>query len=110
LRDKLAHEIASDEAGTRGDIMIEDAGASIRTRNCLESVGVRTLNQLAIQREADLLKIRAFGKTSLRECKAILERHGMRLGYPSSPTPSSDADPSLLRCRSTPATACSTCS
>jgi DNA-directed RNA polymerase subunit alpha len=32
--------------------------------------------------EADLLKVRSFGKTSLREVKQVLEEMGLDLGMP----------------------------
>jgi DNA-directed RNA polymerase subunit alpha len=53
---------------------------SVRASNCLESVKVETVGQLAKMTEAELLKIRSFGKTSLREVKRKLADMGLSLG------------------------------
>ena len=52
----------------------------MRASNCLESVKVETVRQLVQMTEADLLKIRSFGKTSLREIKRKLADIGLSLG------------------------------
>ena len=41
---------------------------------------VETVRQLVLMTEADLLKIRSFGKTSLREIKRKLADIGLSLG------------------------------
>ena len=53
---------------------------SVRASNCLESIRIETVGQLAKMTEADLLKIRSFGKTSLREVKRKLADLGLSLG------------------------------
>jgi len=53
---------------------------SVRASNCLESARIETVAQLVIQTEADLLKLRSFGKTSLREVKRKLNDIGLDLG------------------------------
>ena len=53
---------------------------SVRANNCLESAKCDTVGQLVILTEADLLKIRSFGKTSLREIKRKLADIGLSLG------------------------------
>ena len=53
---------------------------SVRANNCLESAKCETVGQLVIMTEADLLKIRSFGKTSLREIKRKLVDIGLSLG------------------------------
>jgi DNA-directed RNA polymerase subunit alpha len=59
---------------------IQDLELSVRANNCLESVRIETVGQLAKMTEADLLKIRSFGKTSLREVKRKLADLGLSLG------------------------------
>lgn len=59
---------------------IQELELSVRASNCLESVKVETVRQLAQMTEADLLKIRSFGKTSLREVKRKLADIGLSLG------------------------------
>ncbi len=53
---------------------------SVRANNCLESAKCDTVGQLVRMNEADLLKIRSFGKTSLREIKRKLADIGLSLG------------------------------
>ena len=53
---------------------------SVRAGNCLESVKVEMIRELVRMTEADLLKIRSFGKTSLREIKRKLADMGLSLG------------------------------
>ncbi|MHC4808254.1 MAG: DNA-directed RNA polymerase subunit alpha, partial [Planctomycetota bacterium] len=51
---------------------IQELELSVRASNCLESAKVETIGQLVQMTEADLLKIRSFGKTSLHEIKRKL--------------------------------------
>jgi len=59
---------------------IQELELSVRASNCLESVKMETVGQLAKMTDADLLKIRSFGKTSLREIKRKLADMGLSLG------------------------------
>jgi DNA-directed RNA polymerase subunit alpha len=59
---------------------IQELELSVRASNCLESVKIETVGQLVKMTEADLLKIRSFGKTSLREIKRKLADIGLSLG------------------------------
>jgi DNA-directed RNA polymerase subunit alpha len=53
---------------------------SVRASNCLESARVETVGQLVTQTDADLLRLRSFGRTSLREVKRKLQDIGLDLG------------------------------
>jgi len=53
---------------------------SVRASNCLSSASVATVGQLVQMSETDLLKVRSFGKTSLREIKRKLADIGLTLG------------------------------
>jgi DNA-directed RNA polymerase subunit alpha len=59
---------------------IAELELSVRASNCLESVKIETVGQLAKMTEADLLKVRSFGKTSLREVQRKLADIGLSLG------------------------------
>jgi DNA-directed RNA polymerase subunit alpha len=59
---------------------ISDFELSVRSRNCLRKMNIRTLGDLLNITEAELLSYKNFGETSLREIKAILETKGLRLG------------------------------
>jgi len=53
---------------------------SVRANNCLEAAKIETIGQIAVMNESELLKIRSFGKTSLREIKRKLADMGLSLG------------------------------
>ncbi len=59
---------------------ISDFELSVRSRNCLRKMNIRTLGDLLNITEAELLSYKNFGETSLREIKAILEQKGLHLG------------------------------
>lgn len=59
---------------------ISELDLSVRANNCLESAKVDTVAELVSQPESELLKVRSFGKTSLREVKRKLADLGLELG------------------------------
>lgn len=59
---------------------ISQLDLSVRASNCLESAKVTTVGDLAHMTEPDLLKVRSFGRTSLREVKRKLADLGLSLG------------------------------
>ncbi len=59
---------------------ISDFELSVRSRNCLRKMNIRTLGDLLNITEAELLSYKNFGETSLREIKAILDQKGLHLG------------------------------
>ena len=59
---------------------VADLELSVRAANCLETAQLHTVGQLVAMAEADLLRIRSFGKTSLREVKRKLADWGLSLG------------------------------
>lgn len=68
------------ELETKLNMPIQELELSVRASNCLESVKVETVGQLVKMDEADLLEIRSFGKTSLREVKRKLGDIGLSIG------------------------------
>ncbi|MHC4954755.1 MAG: DNA-directed RNA polymerase subunit alpha [Planctomycetota bacterium] len=59
---------------------ISDLDLSVRASNCLESENVRTIGDLVRLSENELLNLKNFGKTSLREIKLKLINSGLELG------------------------------
>ncbi|MBN1974606.1 MAG: tetratricopeptide repeat protein [Sedimentisphaerales bacterium] len=59
---------------------ISDFELSVRSRNCLKKMKIRTLGDLLNISEAELLSYKNFGETSLKEVKAILESKSLYLG------------------------------
>jgi DNA-directed RNA polymerase subunit alpha len=53
---------------------------SVRAKNCLDSESVATMRDLVQLTEPELLKVRNFGKTSLKEVKSKLSALGLSLG------------------------------
>lgn len=62
------------------DMPLRELDLSVRASNCLESAKLQTVRDLVRMTEAELLKVRSFGKTSLREIKRKLEEIGISLG------------------------------
>lgn len=62
------------------DMSIEQLDLSVRASNCLESARITTVAQIVTMTEPELLKLRSFGRTSLREVKRKLHEIGMDLG------------------------------
>lgn len=93
---ELGSDTASDEAlaslrdATRATIdpdlqqklnmTVQELDLSVRANNCLESAKIQTVRDLVKKTDADLLKVRSFGKTSLREVKRRLADMGLSLG------------------------------
>lgn len=70
------------------NMSIQELDLSVRANNCLESAKISTVRDLVQKTDADLLKVRSFGKTSLREVKRKLADMGLSLGMDlSQPTP-----------------------
>src|SRR5579883_3579232 len=53
---------------------------SVRATNCLESEGITTVRDLVIRTDEELLEVRNFGETTLKEVKQKLQERGMHLG------------------------------
>ena len=62
------------------DMTIQELDLSVRANNCLESAKIQTVRDLVKKTDQDLLKVRSFGKTSLREVKRRLADMGLSLG------------------------------
>ncbi len=59
---------------------VSSLGLSARAQNCLDAVKINTVAQLVSKTEAELLRFRSFGKTSLYEVKRKLAELGLELG------------------------------
>jgi DNA-directed RNA polymerase subunit alpha len=53
---------------------------SVRATNCLESEGITTVRDLVIRTDEELLEVRNFGETTLKEVKTKLSERGLYLG------------------------------
>ena len=87
---ELGQEVASESAAAAARVdeelirklqmSLNELDLSVRANNCLESAKVTSVADLVSRHEADLLKVRSFGKTSLREVKRKLSDLGLELG------------------------------
>jgi len=71
---------APDKRNAVMDIPITDFELSVRSRNCLKKMNIRSLGDLLKTTEQELLSYKNFGETSLNEIKTLLAAKGMRLG------------------------------
>jgi DNA-directed RNA polymerase subunit alpha len=61
-------------------IPVTDFELSVRARNCLKKMNIRTLGDLLHVTEPELLSYKNFGETSLAEIKQMLSTKNLRLG------------------------------
>jgi DNA-directed RNA polymerase subunit alpha len=62
------------------EIPVTDFELSVRSRNCLKKMGIRTLGDLTRISEPSLLASKNFGETSLEEIRVIMTSKGLRVG------------------------------
>lgn len=62
------------------EVPITDFELSVRSRNCLRRMNIKTLGDLTRVTEAQLLASKNFGETSLDEIKIIMTQKGLRIG------------------------------
>jgi DNA-directed RNA polymerase subunit alpha len=62
------------------NVPVSDFELSVRSRNCLQKMGIKTLGDLARCSEQDLLASKNFGETSLVEIREMLSSKGLSLG------------------------------
>ncbi len=87
---ELGNERVSDEAAAAAGVdeelirklnmPVSELDLSVRASNCLESARIDTVAQLVTQSDQELLKLRSFGRTSLREVKRKLQDMELDLG------------------------------
>ncbi len=67
------------------DQLLDRLNLSVRAKNCLDSENILTVRELVSMTESELLKVRNFGKTSLKEVKIKLGELGLNLGMQVPP-------------------------
>ncbi len=103
---ELGEALGADDAGTEasegvvcGDVAegklampVSALDLSVRSSNCLTAANIATVGELLSWDQANLLKLRSFGKTSLREVKRKLADHGLALQDDGTDLDDSDDD------------------
>ena len=59
---------------------MDELELSVRSYNCLKNANIRTIGELVIKTEAEMLKTKNFGRKSLNEIKDKLSQLGLGLG------------------------------
>lgn len=79
-------------------IPVTDFELSVRSRNCLQKMGVMTLGDLTQTTEQELLASKNFGETSLIEIREMLVSKGLELGQFATERPEEEPqyDPEAL--------------
>ena len=62
------------------DVPVTDFELSVRARNCLKKMNIKTLGDLTRVTEQQLLSSKNFGETSLQEIREMMNTKGLRLG------------------------------
>ena len=75
---------------------VTDFELSVRSRNCLQKMGIHTLGDLARTSEEEILASKNFGETSLVEIKEMLSSKGLTLGQIAAPVAAEVAEPEVI--------------
>jgi DNA-directed RNA polymerase subunit alpha len=75
-----AGEQVDHELERKLNMSLAELELSVRATNCLESEGITTVRDLVIRTDEELLEVRNFGETTLKEVKSKLQERGMYLG------------------------------
>src|ERR1700745_3863048 len=75
-----AGEPVDHELERKLNMSLAELELSVRATNCLESEGITTVRDLVIRTDEELLEVRNFGETTLREVKQKLTERGLNLG------------------------------
>ncbi len=73
--DQVDHELER-----KLNMSLAELELSVRATNCLESEGITTVRDLVIRTDEELLEVRNFGETTLKEVKAKLAERCLHLG------------------------------
>jgi DNA-directed RNA polymerase subunit alpha len=75
-----AADLVSAAVNEHLDKSVEELELSVRSYNCLKNANIRTIRDLVLKNEGDMLKTKNFGRKSLNEIKDILATMGLSLG------------------------------
>lgn len=75
-------EISEEELNKKLSMPISELDLSVRASNCLEVSGIMTVGDLIAKTEEQLLEIKNFGKTTLKEVKTKLAQLNLSIGMP----------------------------
>src|SRR5207248_5831676 len=73
-------DVQAAELERKLNLSLAELELSVRATNCLESEGITTVRDLVIRTDEELLEVRNFGETTLKEVKQKLAERGLHLG------------------------------
>src|SRR5205807_491591 len=76
----VATEAVDHDLERKLNMSLAELELSVRATNCLESEGITTVRDLVNRTDDELLEVRNFGETTLKEVKAKLADRGLSLG------------------------------
>lgn len=76
--------VLAKEADPKNDTPISELDLSVRASNCLDAANIKTIGDLISLTEEELLEIRNFGKTTLKEVKKKLTQRSLSFSTVSS--------------------------
>lgn len=59
---------------------VDELELSVRAHNCLKAANIKSLSELVILQESELLKFRNFGRKSLAELTEVVHQYGLEFG------------------------------
>ncbi len=75
-----AGDTVDHELDRKLNMSLAELELSVRATNCLESEGITTVRDLVMRGDDELLEVRNFGETTLKEVKTKLQERGLALG------------------------------
>ncbi len=73
------------ELAEKLNMPISELELSVRSTNCLAQANIKTIGELVMKEEQEMLSYRNFGKKSLNEIKDVLAKMGLSLGMKVDP-------------------------
>ncbi len=73
------------ELAEKLSLPISELELSVRSTNCLAQANIKTIGELVMKTEQEMLSYRNFGKKSLNEIKEVLAKMGLSLGMAVDP-------------------------
>ncbi|MCF6147236.1 MAG: DNA-directed RNA polymerase subunit alpha [Candidatus Kuenenia sp.] len=75
-------DLSAEEFNKTLSMPIAELDLSVRASNCLETANIVTVGDLVVKTEEDLLQIKNFGKTTMKELKKKLSQLNLAIGMP----------------------------
>jgi DNA-directed RNA polymerase subunit alpha len=66
---------------------VNELELSVRSYNCLKNADIKTIQELVLKTEPEMLKTKNFGRKSLNEIREILTEMGLSLGLKTEDIP-----------------------